>query len=110
MSFQDGDRFWRMPECYIRGSTIKYLRIPDEVIDMVKEDAQAKSRNRAELNKNRGGNSQQNQNQRGARSGNRNNFGIRSGPTGGGLGNGGMRAGSSGQGNRPLAQGNKLRK
>ena len=27
-----------MPECYIRGSTIKYLRIPDEVIDMVKED------------------------------------------------------------------------
>lgn len=37
---QDGDKFWRMPECYIRGSTIKYLRIPDEVIDMVKEDAQ----------------------------------------------------------------------
>lgn len=27
-----------MPECYIRGSTIKYLRIPDEVIDMVKEE------------------------------------------------------------------------
>lgn len=40
-----------MPECYIRGSTIKYLRIPDEVIDMVKEDVQAKSRNRTELNK-----------------------------------------------------------
>ena len=35
---QDGDRFWRMPECYIRGSTIKYMRIPDEVIDMVKEE------------------------------------------------------------------------
>ena len=33
MSFspQDGDRFWKMPECFIRGSTIKYLRIPDEV-------------------------------------------------------------------------------
>ena len=28
---RDGDRFWRMPEVYIRGSTIKYLRIPDEV-------------------------------------------------------------------------------
>lgn len=27
-----------MPECYIRGTNIKYLRIPDEVIDMVKED------------------------------------------------------------------------
>jgi len=29
---KDGDRFWRMPECYIRGNTIKYLRVPDEVI------------------------------------------------------------------------------
>lgn len=29
--FQDGDRFWKIPECYIRGSNIKYLRIPDEV-------------------------------------------------------------------------------
>lgn len=27
-----------MPECYIRGTNIKYLRIPDEVIDLVKED------------------------------------------------------------------------
>ncbi|KAL0928620.1 hypothetical protein M5K25_000525 [Dendrobium thyrsiflorum] len=27
---KDGDRFWRMPECYIRGNTIKYLRVPDE--------------------------------------------------------------------------------
>lgn len=35
---QDGDKFWKMPECYIRGSTIKYLRIPDEIIDMVKEE------------------------------------------------------------------------
>lgn len=35
-----------MPECYIRGSTIKYLRIPDEVIDMVKEETVVKSRDR----------------------------------------------------------------
>lgn len=34
-----------MPECYIRGSTIKYLRIPDEIIDMVREEA-AKGRGR----------------------------------------------------------------
>ena len=27
-----------MNECYVRGSTIKYLRIPDEVIDMVKDE------------------------------------------------------------------------
>lgn len=42
---RDGDKFWRMPECYIRGSTIKYLRIPDEIIDMVREEA-AKGRGR----------------------------------------------------------------
>jgi hypothetical protein len=27
-----------MPECYIRGNSIKYLRIPDEVISLVNED------------------------------------------------------------------------
>ncbi|EPY79935.1 hypothetical protein CB1_000878033 [Camelus ferus] len=45
----DGDKFWRMPECYIRGSTIKYLRIPDEIIDMVKEEVVAKGRGRGGL-------------------------------------------------------------
>ncbi|GAQ92019.1 U6 snRNA-associated Sm-like protein LSm4 [Klebsormidium nitens] len=35
---KDGDRFWRMPECYVRGNTIKYLRVPDEVIDKVQEE------------------------------------------------------------------------
>jgi len=29
---QDGDQFWKISEVYIRGNTIKYLRIPDEVI------------------------------------------------------------------------------
>lgn len=43
-----------MPECYIRGSTIKYLRIPDEVIDMVKEEVQQKSKGRGEI-RGRGG-------------------------------------------------------
>ncbi|EYU46681.1 hypothetical protein ABFS82_04G019600 [Erythranthe guttata] len=40
---KDGDRFWRMPECYIRGNTIKYLRVPDEVIDKVQEDTKSRS-------------------------------------------------------------------
>ncbi|XP_074102516.1 U6 snRNA-associated Sm-like protein LSm4 [Cotesia typhae] len=62
---RDGDKFWKMPECYIRGSTIKYLRIPDEVIDMVKEDVQMKSRGRGEM-KGRGS-----QSQRGGRGGGR---------------------------------------
>ena len=37
---RDGDKFWRMQEVYIRGTTIKYIRIPDEVLEMVKEDSQ----------------------------------------------------------------------
>ncbi|XP_030384453.1 U6 snRNA-associated Sm-like protein LSm4 [Scaptodrosophila lebanonensis] len=92
---KDGDRFWRMPECYIRGSTIKYLRIPDEVIDMVKEDSQAKSRNRIEMSKNRNGsgNLPQNPNQRVGRGGARNNIGSR-----------------NNLGNRQLIQGSKNRK
>jgi hypothetical protein len=51
-----------MPECYIRGSTIKYLRIPDEVIDMVKEEVVAKGRGRGDNKGPRGG-------QRGGRGG-----------------------------------------
>ena len=35
---KDGDRFWRIPEIYVRGSTIKYLRIPDEAVDKALED------------------------------------------------------------------------
>ncbi|KAM0016241.1 putative like-Sm (LSM) domain containing protein, LSm4/SmD1/SmD3 [Helianthus debilis subsp. tardiflorus] len=35
---KDGDRFWRMPECYIRGNTIKYLRVPDEVFSTFVND------------------------------------------------------------------------
>ncbi|XP_063392251.1 U6 snRNA-associated Sm-like protein LSm4 [Cydia fagiglandana] len=69
---RDGDKFWRMPECYIRGSTIKYLRIPDEVIDMVKEETQVKSRGLREVSKGRGGG-----NMRSARGGARGAFGAR---------------------------------
>ncbi|KZP13744.1 hypothetical protein FIBSPDRAFT_869018 [Athelia psychrophila] len=39
----DGDRFWKLKECYIRGSTIKYLRVPDTLLDTVKEE-QARAR------------------------------------------------------------------
>ena len=35
---RDGDKFWKIPECYIRGNNIKYLRVPDEVIDKVVEE------------------------------------------------------------------------
>lgn len=81
-----------MPECYIRGSTIKYLRIPDEVIDMVKEDAQVKSRGRQDMKGGRGGQNQRGGNRGGNQGGNRNTFGQRGGRQqqgGGGQGGGG---------------------
>ncbi|KAF3178990.1 RNA processing protein [Orbilia oligospora] len=33
----DGETFHRLPEAYVRGNNIKYLRVPDEIIDIVKE-------------------------------------------------------------------------
>ncbi|CUS14046.1 unnamed protein product [Tuber aestivum] len=33
----EGDKFFRLAECYVRGNNIKYLRVPDEIIDLVKE-------------------------------------------------------------------------
>ncbi|XP_013789022.1 U6 snRNA-associated Sm-like protein LSm4 [Limulus polyphemus] len=87
---RDGDKFWRMPECYIRGSTIKYLRIPDEVIDMVKDEVLAKGRGRGDAR--RGGGA----GQRG-RGGGRGAFGARGGGRGGGSG-GPPRGGGGGSG------------
>ena len=51
---RDGDRFWRMPECYIRGSNLKYLRIPDEVIDLVKEEVKSSKRDARRMPPTRG--------------------------------------------------------
>ncbi|EIM85121.1 Sm-like ribonucleoprotein [Stereum hirsutum FP-91666 SS1] len=34
----DGERFWKVKECYIRGSTIKYIRVPETLLDVVKEE------------------------------------------------------------------------
>ncbi|CAN8010248.1 U6 snRNA-associated Sm-like protein LSm4 [Ixodes scapularis] len=90
---RDGDKFWRMPECYIRGSTIKYLRIPDEVIDMVKEEMLVKGRGRGDMNK-RGG-----MGPRGGRGGRGTPFGGRGGGRGG-PGGGGGRGGGQGRGGR----------
>lgn len=52
---RDGDRFWRIPECYVRGSNIKYLRIPDEVIDMVKDEMVKQGKSRGTGRPGRGG-------------------------------------------------------
>lgn len=30
---RDGDRFWKLPSCYIRGSAINYLRLPPDLLN-----------------------------------------------------------------------------
>ncbi|KAI9505190.1 hypothetical protein GGI25_002238 [Coemansia spiralis] len=73
----DGDRFWRLVEAYIRGNTIKYLRVPDAVLNKVKEDM---TKNRSTGN-------------RGGRGGSRGRGGRGAGGGSGGRGRG--RGGSS---------------
>ena len=42
LTSKDGDRFWRVPACYIRGNNVKFLRVPEEVVQVaVKENAAA---------------------------------------------------------------------
>ncbi|KAL7522791.1 hypothetical protein ACHAWX_007495, partial [Stephanocyclus meneghinianus] len=35
---KDGDQFWKLNECYVRGTSIKYLRLPEEAVERVGED------------------------------------------------------------------------
>ena len=39
-----GQEFWRIPEIYIRGNTIKYLRIPEEIVDQVRVEQQQQAK------------------------------------------------------------------
>jgi U6 snRNA-associated Sm-like protein LSm4 len=36
-----GDRFFKIPTCYVRGSAVKYLRMPPAVLDQAVEDEKA---------------------------------------------------------------------
>ncbi|KAJ6135574.1 U6 snRNA-associated Sm-like protein LSm4 [Penicillium capsulatum] len=42
----EGDKFFRRPEVYIRGNNIKYLRVPEEIVEIVKEQQQNQPQNR----------------------------------------------------------------
>eukprot|EP00011_Vannellida_sp_DIVA3-517-6-12_P012301 CAMPEP_0114631814 /NCGR_PEP_ID=MMETSP0168-20121206/14608_1 /TAXON_ID=95228 ORGANISM="Vannella sp., Strain DIVA3 517/6/12" /NCGR_SAMPLE_ID=MMETSP0168 /ASSEMBLY_ACC=CAM_ASM_000044 /LENGTH=152 /DNA_ID=CAMNT_0001843395 /DNA_START=54 /DNA_END=509 /DNA_ORIENTATION=+ len=35
---RDGEKFWNITECYVRGNTIKYLLLPKEVINRVPDE------------------------------------------------------------------------
>lgn len=34
---RDGDRFCKLPTCYIRGSSVKYLRLPPDLLEKAAE-------------------------------------------------------------------------
>ncbi|KAJ1653004.1 RNA processing protein [Dispira simplex] len=67
----DGERFWRLPECYIRGNTVKYIQMPPEVMDLVKEDVVASNRGRGGRGGFRGGRGRGGGGHRGGNWGNR---------------------------------------
>jgi U6 snRNA-associated Sm-like protein LSm4 len=60
----EGSEFWRIPEIYIRGNTIKYLRIPDEIVDQVKIEQAQQAKQGFQHNKQRKGNSRDNRDSR----------------------------------------------
>lgn len=79
---KDGDRFWRLPEAYLRGNTIKYLRLPEESLQKAREQSLRRD-DRRQFSGGRGGG-------RGGPGGGR-------GPPGGG-GRGGQYSGGRGDG------------
>ncbi|GAA5870152.1 hypothetical protein JCM16303_001909 [Sporobolomyces ruberrimus] len=81
----DGERFWKLPEAYVRGSNIKYIRVAENLVDQVKEQEEEQRR--------RGNNS----GGRGGRGGN-NNGGGGMGARGSGRGRGGGDRGGRGGG------------
>eukprot|EP00055_Hartaetosiga_balthica_P010826 m.47442 g.47442 ORF g.47442 m.47442 type:complete len:119 (-) comp7332_c0_seq1:1020-1376(-) len=47
LTSKDGDKFYKIAECYIRGNNVKYLRLPDEVIDIaIQNEKKARSNKR----------------------------------------------------------------
>ncbi|ODQ79434.1 hypothetical protein BABINDRAFT_8367 [Babjeviella inositovora NRRL Y-12698] len=87
-----GDQFLLIPECYVRGNHIKYLRLPDEIMDQVKE---ANIQNMEQRNFNR---HNQGRNNRGNFRGNKryNNQGGRNQNQSRGQGNQGGQGGNGG--------------
>ncbi|SOV77930.1 U6 snRNA-associated Sm-like protein LSm4, putative [Plasmodium sp. gorilla clade G3] len=50
---KDGDKFWKISECYVRGNSIKYIRVQDQAIEQaIEETVEQKARN---IGRGRGG-------------------------------------------------------
>ncbi|KAK4080762.1 hypothetical protein THAR02_09265 [Trichoderma harzianum] len=77
----EGDKFMRLPEVYVKGNNIKYLRVPDEIIDQVTE--QQKNQQGGGFRGGRGGHGHQSRGDHGGRGGGDRGRGGRGGGRGG---------------------------
>uniref|UniRef100_A0A7S4MHP6 U6 snRNA-associated Sm-like protein LSm4 n=1 Tax=Vannella robusta TaxID=1487602 RepID=A0A7S4MHP6_9EUKA len=67
---KDGDRFWKIPACYVRGNTIKYLCMSQDILNNIPDEvADAKSYSTRGRNSSRG----RGRGSRGSRGSNRGN-------------------------------------
>ncbi|RLV85144.1 U6 snRNA-associated Sm-like protein LSm4 [Meyerozyma sp. JA9] len=64
-SSANGEEFLKLPEIYIKGMHIKYMRMPDEIMDHAKEQNLINMEQRNRTQKRRGGGSNFNSNRRG---------------------------------------------
>ncbi|ORY75621.1 hypothetical protein BCR35DRAFT_280689 [Leucosporidium creatinivorum] len=88
----DGETFWKLAECYVRGNNIKYIRVAENLVDQVKEQEQEQRQRGVGRGGGRGG---------GGGGGDRGRGGARGGRGGGDRGGrGGGRGGDRGRGGR----------
>jgi U6 snRNA-associated Sm-like protein LSm4 len=105
-----GDRFWKLPACYIRGSAIKYLRLPEPCLDKAIEEEEKEQQVSTQYRGSGGGGGYRGGGYRGGGGGrdggrSRGDGGGRDGRRGGGGGQrgggrGGERSGGRGGGDR----------
>ncbi|KAE8215120.1 hypothetical protein CF327_g1539 [Tilletia walkeri] len=95
-----GEQFWKMPEIYIRGSTIKYCRVADTVLDSVRESEEQARKIRQQQAQSSGTSGGIGLGMRGGDGGGRGG-----GRGGGGRGGGGRGAGRGGPGGRGRGRG-----
>ncbi|KAK2745718.1 RNA processing protein [Myotisia sp. PD_48] len=50
----EGDRFFRLAEVYVRGNNIKYLRVPEEVVELARDQQQTQQSSRGRGDRSRG--------------------------------------------------------
>ncbi|KAH9815080.1 hypothetical protein DFH28DRAFT_928198 [Melampsora americana] len=85
LTSSDGEKFWKLSECYIRGNTIKYIRVTDNVIDIVKQQEDSyRQQNRSARGGAGNGTGDRGGSERGGRGGGRGTFNSNRGNTRGG--------------------------